>query len=76
MDSLPPSASRLYAPNSHPQPGGTTAQRALLCSPSRRPGSRGRPEMLQFLSQWLARDSGGLGAALEDFAGHPAYAIG
>jgi hypothetical protein len=32
-------------------------------------------EMLQFLSQWLARDSGGLGASLEDFVGHPAYGI-
>jgi hypothetical protein len=30
-------------------------------------------EMLQFLSQWLARDPACLGASLEDFVGHPAY---
>ena len=30
-------------------------------------------EMLQFLSQWLARDPARLGASLEDFVGHPAY---
>jgi hypothetical protein len=32
-------------------------------------------EMLQFLSQWLARDPGRLGPSLEDFVGHPAYGI-
>ena len=31
--------------------------------------------MLQFLSDWLARDPGRLGASLEEFVGHPAYAI-
>ena len=31
--------------------------------------------MLQFLSQWLARDSGPLSASLVQFAGHPAYGI-
>jgi hypothetical protein len=30
-------------------------------------------EMLQFLSQWLARDPGRLGPSLEEFIGHPAY---
>jgi hypothetical protein len=30
-------------------------------------------ELLQFLSQWLARDPGRLGASLEEFVGHPAY---
>ena len=33
-------------------------------------------ELLQFLSQWLARDRGCLGASLEEFVGHPAYNIG
>ena len=32
-------------------------------------------ELLQFLSQWLARDPGRLGASLEAFVGHPAYNI-
>jgi hypothetical protein len=32
-------------------------------------------EMLQFLSQWLARDPGRLRPSLEDFVGHPAYGI-
>ena len=32
-------------------------------------------EMLQFLSDWLARDPGRLGASLEQFVGHPAYGI-
>jgi hypothetical protein len=32
-------------------------------------------EILQFLSEWLARDHGRLSASLEDFAGHPAYGI-
>ncbi len=32
-------------------------------------------ELLQFLSQWLSRDPGRLGASLEDFVGHPAYGI-
>lgn len=32
-------------------------------------------EMLQFLSQWLARDPHRLGASLQDFVGHPAYGI-
>jgi hypothetical protein len=32
-------------------------------------------EMLQFLSQWLARDPGRLGPSLEEFVGHPAYGI-
>jgi hypothetical protein len=30
-------------------------------------------ELLQFLSGWLARDPGRLGASLEEFTGHPAY---
>jgi len=33
-------------------------------------------EMLQFLSQWLARDPARLGASLEECVGHPAYDIG
>jgi hypothetical protein len=33
-------------------------------------------ELLQFLSQWLARDPGRLGVSLEQFVGHPAYNIG
>ena len=33
-------------------------------------------EMLQFLSQWLARDRGRLGASLGEFVGHPAYNVG
>jgi hypothetical protein len=32
-------------------------------------------EMLQFLSQWLARDPGRLGPSLEGFVGHPACGI-
>jgi len=32
-------------------------------------------EMLQFLSQWLARDPGRLGESLEQFVGHPAYGL-
>ena len=32
-------------------------------------------EMLQFLSQWLARDPARLGPSLEQFVGHPAYGI-
>jgi hypothetical protein len=32
-------------------------------------------EMLQFLSEWLARDPGCLGASLAQFAGHPAYGL-
>jgi hypothetical protein len=32
-------------------------------------------EMLQFLSQWLARDPARLGASLEQFVGHPAYGL-
>jgi hypothetical protein len=32
-------------------------------------------EMLSFLSQWLDRDPGPLGASLENFAGNRAYAI-
>jgi len=32
-------------------------------------------EMLQFLSQWLTRDPGRLGASLAQFVGHPAYSI-
>jgi hypothetical protein len=28
-------------------------------------------EMLQFLSDWLAREPARLGASLEDFVGHP-----
>ena len=31
-------------------------------------------EMLQFLSDWLTRDPARLGASLEQFVGHPAYA--
>ncbi len=30
-------------------------------------------ELLQFLSHWLTRDPGRLGASLEQFVGHPAY---
>ena len=30
-------------------------------------------ELLQFLSGWLARDPGRLGASLADYVGHPAY---
>jgi hypothetical protein len=32
-------------------------------------------ELLQFLSQWLARDPARLTASLEDFVGHPAYNV-
>jgi hypothetical protein len=32
-------------------------------------------EILQFLSQWLARDPGRLGASLAEFVGHPAYGL-
>jgi len=32
-------------------------------------------EMLQFLSQWLARDPARLGTSLEQFVGHPAYGL-
>jgi hypothetical protein len=32
-------------------------------------------EMLQFLTQWLARDPGHLAASLADFVGHPAYGL-
>ena len=32
-------------------------------------------ELLQFLSQWLARDPARLATSLEEFAGHPAYGI-
>jgi hypothetical protein len=32
-------------------------------------------EMLQFLSEWLARDPGRLGASLEEFVGHPATGL-
>ena len=31
--------------------------------------------MLQFLSEWLARDPGRPGASLAQFVGHPAYGI-
>jgi len=30
-------------------------------------------ELLQFLSEWLARDPGRLGVSLEEFVGNPAY---
>ena len=30
-------------------------------------------ELLQFISQWLARDPDQLGVSLEAFVGHPAY---
>jgi hypothetical protein len=33
-------------------------------------------EMLQFVSQWLARDPGRLGASLAQFVSHPAYGLG
>ena len=33
-------------------------------------------ELLQFLSRWLARDRGRLGALLEQSVGHPAYNVG
>ena len=33
-------------------------------------------ELLQFLSQWLARDSARLATSLEEFVGHPAYGTG
>jgi len=32
-------------------------------------------EMLQFLSEWLARDPGRLSASLAQFVGHPAYGL-
>ncbi len=32
-------------------------------------------ELLQFLTGWLARDPGRLGASLADYVGHPAYGI-
>ena len=32
-------------------------------------------EMLQFLSEWLSRDTGRLGPSLAQFVGHPAYGI-
>jgi hypothetical protein len=32
-------------------------------------------EMLQFFSQWLARDPDRLGASLAEFVGHPAYGL-
>ena len=32
-------------------------------------------EMLQFLSEWLARDPDRLSASLAQFVGHPAYGI-
>jgi hypothetical protein len=32
-------------------------------------------EILQFLSQWLARDPDRLATSLEEFAGHPAYGL-
>jgi hypothetical protein len=32
-------------------------------------------EILQFLSQWMARDPARLGASLEQFVGHPAYGL-
>ena len=32
-------------------------------------------EMLQFLSQWLARDPDRLGESLQQFVGHPAYGL-
>jgi hypothetical protein len=32
-------------------------------------------EILQVLSQWLARDPGRLGPSLAEFVGHPAYGI-
>jgi hypothetical protein len=31
--------------------------------------------MLQFLSEWLARDPARLGASLEQFVGHPGYGL-
>jgi hypothetical protein len=33
-------------------------------------------ELLQFLSQWLARDRGRPGASLGEFVGHPACNVG
>ena len=33
-------------------------------------------EMLQFLSQWLARDPARLGVSPAEFTGHPAYGLG
>jgi hypothetical protein len=32
-------------------------------------------EMLQFLSQWLDRDSARLASSLEEFVGNPAYGL-
>ena len=32
-------------------------------------------ELLQFLSQWLARDRGRLSASLGEFVGYPAYNV-
>ena len=34
------------------------------------------PSCCNFLSRWLARDRGRLGASLEEFVGHPAYNTG
>lgn len=31
--------------------------------------------MLQFISEWLARDPARLGASLEELVGHPAYGL-
>jgi hypothetical protein len=33
-------------------------------------------EMMQFLSEWLARDPARLGASLQQFVGHPACGLG
>jgi hypothetical protein len=32
-------------------------------------------DILQFLTEWLARDPDRLGPSLQDFVGHPAYGI-
>ena len=34
------------------------------------------PSMLQFLSEWLARDPDRLSTSLAEFADHPAYGLG
>jgi hypothetical protein len=48
----------------------------VILVPEVRPDAAGAAElaeMLQFLSEWLARDPARLSASLEQFVGHPAY---
>jgi len=48
---------------------------AMICQ-LRNAHPRWGPRRLQFLSDWLARDPGRLGASLEEFIGNPAYGLG